>query len=224
MPKLSGFRPTSFDSIPLGPGVALANVTDITPEGILAAVRGDETVGQRLGAMTAAPSFSAEPEVLNLTENIVGLAANVKGATQLQSMEASCTLELAELSVANLKIIHPGLDETEWTGASTDGGTTPGSRVGSRLRPRSYYQDSDYAQNIVIAMESTRQAVFAAIVLYNCISNDATELELDDDGNVSGMSVTLLAHSSMDQWDESVGQFSMPYDFYIADLAAEPVA
>ena len=224
MPKLSGFRPTSFDSIPLGPGVAVANVTDITPEGILAAVRGDESAGQRLGAMTSAPSFSAEPEVLNLTENIVGLAANVKGATQLQSMEATCSLELAELTRSNLKIIHPGLDESTWTGASPDGGTTPGETVGARLRPRSYYTEDDYADNIVIAMESTKQAVFAAIVLYNCISNDATELELDDDGNVAGMSVTLLAHSSMDQWNESVGQFSMPYDFYIADLTSEPVA
>lgn len=222
MPKLTGFRPSSFDSIPLGPGVAVANVTSITPANVLAAIRGDETAGRRLGAMTAAPSFSAEPEIVDLMENIVGAGGAVKGSKQVQSVAATATISLAELSHDNLHLIHPMLDQSDWTGESPDGGTTPGAVVGQKFTPRAYFEDTDYTDNIVLAMESARQDIFSLIVLKNVLNTEAFELSLEDDGAVAGIEATLTAHATDADFDPTTGAFAPGYEIYIADL--EPVA
>jgi hypothetical protein len=79
---------------------------------------GDEEKGVRLGAMTTAPSVSITRETQDITENLVGLNAPLKGAVQIQRTDVTVDVELAELTHRNLKYIHPGLSESSWSSAS----------------------------------------------------------------------------------------------------------
>lgn len=118
MPRLPSATLRSVNSAPLGPGVLLANVVDFTPTGIADVLDGDEEKGIRLGAMTTAPSVSITRETQDITENLVGLNAPLKGAVQIQRTDVTVDVELAELTHRNLKYIHPGLSEASWTSAT----------------------------------------------------------------------------------------------------------
>ena len=118
MPRLPSATLKSVNSAPLGPGVLLANVVDFTPTGIANILDGDESRGIRLGAMTTAPSVSITRETQDITENLVGLNAPLKGAVQLQRTDVTVDVELAELTHRNLKFIHPGLTESDWSSAA----------------------------------------------------------------------------------------------------------
>src|SRR5215212_2746496 len=114
MPKLESATLQSINSAPLGPGVLIANLTEFTPAGVAAAITGDTTFGFRLGAMTGAPSVSIARETIDLTENYVGINAMFKGATQIMRTDITLDVELAELTHSNLKLLHPGLAESNW--------------------------------------------------------------------------------------------------------------
>src|SRR5215212_11125843 len=114
MPKLESATLQSVNSAPLGPGVLIANLTEFTPTGVAAAITGDTTFGFRLGAMTSAPSVSIARETIDLTENYVGINAMFKGATQIMRTDITLDVELAELTHKNLKLLHPGLTESNW--------------------------------------------------------------------------------------------------------------
>src|SRR5215212_4975686 len=118
MPKLESATLQSPNSAPLGPGVLIANLAEFTPLGVAAAIQGDTSMGFRLGAMTSAPSVSIARETIDLTENYVGINAMFKGATQIMRTDITMEVELAELTHANLKLLHPGLSETNWLNAA----------------------------------------------------------------------------------------------------------
>lgn len=118
MPRLPSATLRSVNSAPLGPGVLLANVVDFTPTGIADILDGKEDKGIRLGAMTTAPSVSITRETQDITENLIGLNAPLKGAVQIQRTDVTVDVELAELTHRNLKYIHPGLSEATWSNGS----------------------------------------------------------------------------------------------------------
>lgn len=118
MPRLQAASLKSLKLAPVGPGVALANVVDFTPQGIKDVIAGDESKGIRIGALASAPTFNASPEFQDLTENIVGLNAPFKGAQVLQRTDVTIDVELVELSPRNIKYIHPGLTSTDFLNAA----------------------------------------------------------------------------------------------------------
>jgi hypothetical protein len=77
-------------------------------------IAGDESVGRSLGALTAAPAFTASPEYLDRTESLVGLNAPFFGAQQLTRTDVTVEVEFAELTEDNMHAVHPGLDSTEF--------------------------------------------------------------------------------------------------------------
>jgi hypothetical protein len=77
-------------------------------------IAGDESKGRSLGALTAAPSFTASPEYLDRTESLVGLNAPFFGAQQLTRTDVTVEVEFAELTEENMHAVHPGLDSEEF--------------------------------------------------------------------------------------------------------------
>lgn len=114
MPRLQAASLNSLKLAPVGPGVALANQVDFTPQGIKDAINGDESKGIKLGALASAPTFNASPEFQDLTENIVGLNAAFKGAQVLQRTDVTIDVEIVELSVRNLKYIFPSMQSVDF--------------------------------------------------------------------------------------------------------------
>lgn len=209
MPRLNSASLESLNNTPLGPGAMFASMPVVTPEAITEAMGGDMTAGRLLGAMTAAPTFGVANEVQDLTENLVGLNAPLKGSKQLQRADSTFEVELAELTVENLKLIHPMLDEADWMNEAT----TP-VKVGTKLTPRGYMSDSDYTDNLVMVVENKDTAVFMAIRAFNCVSTDDVELSFDDEGNVAGISATFTAHCGEESFDAERGIFVPPYELY----------
>lgn len=218
MARLSSFTPQSFQEIPLGPGAVVANVDPITPQQVFDVVRGVNTTGGlKLGAMSAAPSFESESEIVDLMENIVGVSGAVKGSKQVESITASITITLSQLNPENLHLLHPGLDQTDWLDDAA-------AVIGQKFTPRGYFQDTDYTPNIVLAMPSTYRNVFSMIVVKNAINTESFSLELEDDGSVSGVEATLTAHAGEEDFNVSRGQFAPGYEFYIVDLETPDVS
>src|SRR5215218_491801 len=118
MPKLESATLQAPNSAPLGPGVLIANLSEFTPLGVAAAIAGDTSMGFRLGAMTSSPSVSIARETIDLTENYVGINAMFKGATQIMRTDITLEVELAELTHSNIKLLHPGLSESDWLNSS----------------------------------------------------------------------------------------------------------
>src|SRR5215216_3646518 len=118
MPKLESATLQAPNSAPLGPGVLIANLSEFTPLGVAAAIAGDTSMGFRLGAMTSSPSVSIARETNDLTENYVGINAMFKGATQIMRTDITLEVELAELTHSNIKLLHPGLSESNWLNAA----------------------------------------------------------------------------------------------------------
>jgi hypothetical protein len=114
LPRLTPGSPESTQRAPVGPGVALIDVVDFTVDGILGSISGDESRGRSLGALTAAPSFSASPTFQDRTENLVGLNAPFKGAQQIVRTDTTVDVEIAELTNENYGVIHPGLTEQDF--------------------------------------------------------------------------------------------------------------
>jgi hypothetical protein len=114
LPRLTPGSPSSPQRSPVGPGVATLDQIDFTVDGILGMIAGDESKGRSLGALTAAPSFTASPEYLDRTESLVGLNAPFFGAQQLTRTDVTVEVEFAELTKDNMQAIHPGLDSEEF--------------------------------------------------------------------------------------------------------------
>lgn len=126
MPKLSTATLSGLQNADLGPGIVLKNVLDLSPAGIDKVLAGNKAFGQKIGAMTSAPSISISRNTIDITENIVGLNAALKGARQVQRVDASIEVEFAEVTHENYHILNPGQVETDWmssANASLDVGT-----------------------------------------------------------------------------------------------------
>lgn len=114
MPKLSTATLSGLQNADLGPGVVLKNVLDLSPAGIDKVLAGNRAFGQKIGSMTSAPSISIARNTIDITENIVGLNAALKGARQVQRVDASIEVEFAEITHENYHILNPGQTETDW--------------------------------------------------------------------------------------------------------------
>ena len=114
IPRLQAASSKSIHSAPIGPGVALANVVDFSPQGIKDIIAGDRSKGYRIGALTAAPTFTASPSFNDLMENIVGTPGAFKGAQSIERIDVTIECELAELTHENIQLVHPGLTKTDW--------------------------------------------------------------------------------------------------------------
>lgn len=123
----------SQESNPAGPGVLLANLVEFTFPAVKAAISGDTAAGYRLGAMTSAPSVSISREVTDRTEDIVGLDAPFVGAQVLRRTDVVMEAELVQLTPQNLKLIHPGLAESDWMSATHAALTTGTGNSAFRL-------------------------------------------------------------------------------------------
>ena len=126
MPKLSTATLSGLQNADLGPGVVLKNVLDLSPAGIDKVLAGNRAFGQKIGAMTSAPSISISRNMIDITEPIVGLNVALKGARQVQRVDASIDVEFAEITHDNYEILNPGQSKTDWlssANASLDVGT-----------------------------------------------------------------------------------------------------
>jgi hypothetical protein len=189
MPRLPSATLKSVNSAPLGPGVLLANVVDFTPLGIADILSGDESKGIRLGAMTTAPSFSITRETQDITENLVGLNAPLKGAVQIQRTDVTVDVELAELTHRNLKYIHPGLTEAVWNNAKPGSVTFGTGNAAMRATSRV----TGVAANSISVAVSAPAATPATLISYstgvftlNPATGDTANSFLDKVQNRSG--------------------------------------
>ena len=314
MPRLTPGSPNSPQNSPVGPGIALLDQIDLTVDGVIKAMQGDESKGKTLGALTAAPSFTASPEYINRMESLVGQPGSFKGAQRIVTTEATMELEIAELTNDNFKAIHPGLDSTSFlnsmhgyvtigTGASkisftartsgvggnsitvtmtaavgaaapttvavsgnaitvtlgtasagvsnatvdevvavvnrstaakalvkagrgigSDGsgvvaaaastplaGGTAGVKTGTKLLPKGYISNSDYFDNITMALEGQDQTLKQIWILYNVISLDEISFSPDDGGDISSIGASFTGHVTADQLDTNLGIYRPPY-------------
>lgn len=118
MPRLQSATFESHRFNPVGPGVLIENLVEFTGPGVKAAIGGDTGAGTMLGAMTSAPSVSVSRDVTNRSEDLVGLNAIGKGSQVLQRTEVVLEAELVELTPAQLKRVHPGLQQSDWMSAA----------------------------------------------------------------------------------------------------------
>lgn len=324
MPRLTPGSPESIYAAPVGPGIANINQLDFTPQGIIDVLRGDQSKGLTLGAMTSAPSFTASPTFQDRTESLVGLNAPFKGAQQITRTDVTLEVELAELNNANLKYLHPGLDTLDWmsaahgfleigtgnakfrvtareagvagnsvtitltaaagasapttvgvvgsaitvtlgtgtvagtenatalevieaingsaaakalvqaglvtgsdgTGVVAEAASAPlaggvvGSKIGTVLEPRGYVSNSDYLDNMLLALEGPNVNVMQLYVLYNVISTDELSFQPDDEGGIASISATFTGHVTKAELDLTTGQYRPPYKIYNLDVPA----
>lgn len=311
MPRLQAASLKSLNSNPAGPGVLLANLVEFTPLAVKQVLGGDESLGLKLGALTAAPSVSITREITDRSEGIVGLNAPLLGAQVLQRTDISVEADLVELHTKNLKILHPGLTEVDWMSAAharatigtgnaafnvaalrpgvsgntiafavsapsgsvttvAVGGTNPsetitvapatgataldvidainghaeakklvqagtpltsdgtgavathasaplaggsaGAKIGARLKPTGTIRRSDYMRNVVLALEGDNTDVLQLWRINNVIQTEDLDYEPDDEGGVSGMTVTFAGHVGDSDYDPNTGIYIPPYE------------
>lgn len=102
---------------PIGPGTVLQDVADshMNPEGFLEIIRGvaPALAGRHIANMTSVPSIAESDEIQDITESLVGLKVDLKGATRIVKITNEMSVELASLSERNLKVIRPDYVATD---------------------------------------------------------------------------------------------------------------
>lgn len=311
MPRLQAASLRSLNSNPAGPGVLLANMVEFTPLAVKQVLQGDESLGLKLGALTAAPSVSISRELNDRSEGVVGLNAPLMGAQVLQRTDITVEADLVELTTKNIKVLHPGLTETDWlnsahgrgtfgtgnsafnvaalragvsgntimiavsapsgsvttvavsgttpnetitvtpkTGATaldvveaingnaaaaalvqagtpftSDGtgtvatitstalaGGTAGTKIGARLKPTGFIPRSAYMRNVCLALEGDNTDLLQLWRVNNVIQTEDLDYEPDDEGGVSGMTVTFAGHVGDSDYDPTTGVYVPPYE------------
>lgn len=114
MPRLQAASLQSMTTNPIGPGILVANLTEFSLGGVMAALQGDTSMGRKLGALGSAPGFSIARDVTDRTDGIAGLNAPFKGAQVLNRTDATMTADIVELTHQNIAMIHPGLTQADW--------------------------------------------------------------------------------------------------------------
>lgn len=112
-----------------GPGAILVDVDPITPANIIAIVNGTAsgTTGRHIGGLTDTPTYTESDEVVDRTENIVGLNARIVGSHDVQMTSVKLAFEIAKMTIENFKLIRPNYQITDWLGSSIKATLTIGT-------------------------------------------------------------------------------------------------
>lgn len=121
------------------------------------------------------------------------------------------------------------------TGNSTGGGTVPAQAatnlaggvnptvVGRKLRRRGFYKLTDYLDNVVLVLPRLDTPTGYIFVIENAMNrSDDFEYEPDDEGNISGVSLELVAHNDGTQMDPVTGELEIPYWIGVLDPVLTP--
>ena len=119
---------------PVGPGIALMNVVEFTPQGILNALAGDTSYGVNVGLLTSPPTFNLGQETSNLLDNVIGGIPQLQGALQLTSQQVTMDVEFAQITRENLEMALPGLQTTTWNSGAHAGVTVGTGNAAFTLR------------------------------------------------------------------------------------------
>jgi hypothetical protein len=129
-------------------------------------------------------------------------------------------------STANV-LFQAGLPATsDGTGTVAAAASTPlasgtaGSRIGYKLEPTGFFKRSDYKRNLCLCLEGDNQDLLHIWRIDNAFQTDDIDFSPDDEGGVSGVSVSFSGHVTEANYDPVLGVYLPPYAVYIADLAS----
>lgn len=207
MPRIGTASLQSLTNAPLGPGGVVVNMPNVTPQRIEDALGGDLTAGRVLGAMTSSPSVSVSHETQDLTENLVGINARLKGATQLQRSDVSLSVDLAEITHENIPLLDPTLDAVDWLNSGTKASLTLGGTGNSAFTVTAKADGTaGNAVRIALINPSVANAVLSVAVSGNDITVNlgngatagtinSTALQVRDAINASAAAAALVTAS-----------------------------
>lgn len=182
--ELNGFTATSAQNLLLGPGRAYANIDETgfaSAASAGAAYTAAITGAVPLGATRGGLEFNVEPEMRDI--EIDGKFGMTKGFRRVTGINPTITVNFAEVNIANIKLMLPGVVSTA---GATNGYTTLTSKQ---------LEDTDYIDNIAIAAVNNGAGLTTPVLLVirNALATGAMNIALADDDEAVP-SITFEGH------------------------------
>lgn len=199
MKELSGIRAETPQNLLFGPGKGYFNI-DLTKlrDALEADPVGSAILAASLiGATRGGFEFNVEPEMREI--EVDGSRGLVKGMRRLLAVQASVTVNFAELTVDNLKKMIPGSSITAIGNGFSE-------IKGGELA------DADYISNVAFLCTHGERADPAVLVIENALADGGLSLSLDDNDEGTP-AVTFQAHYDPASPD------AQPWAIFIADAA-----
>lgn len=315
MSRLSAVDLDNILNTSVGPGTIIEDLVDNSISGLEKIMLGNSAYGRKVGAMTATPEPTISREWIDLSEPLVGINASLKGTKQVQRVDVSLAVTVAEDSIENYEALNPGQSRTDWLNSphgsldlgagnaafsvvamapgvagnsvslalvapgtasapltvavtgnaitvnlATGVGTTPpvtstakevvdainahsqasllvraglpatsngsgvavaaasaplaggadGARIGVEMVDNAFVTESNH-HTYSFVMESQRSRFNSVLTLYNCLQTEDYNPSYDDNGQISGISGTFMAHADMSTYDPNTGVILPPY-------------
>lgn len=135
-----------------------------------------------LGATMGGNSFSVEREIREI--EVDGVLGKVKGLRRIITENAMLTVNLKEMSTANLKLALPGSTSTNYPSA------TP---THDSIVSVGKIADSDYLTNIALVATVSGSTTPVVILLSNALADGGFEIALEDK-NEAVIEIQFSAH------------------------------
>jgi hypothetical protein len=170
------------------------------------------TAGNSITRVVATPTGSdTVVAVTGTAPNYVVTITPATGATAGDVVDAVNTHTTAN------DIVRAGLPSTsDGTGAvvaaasASLAGGTAGTRIGSSFQDQAFITDANYV-DLSFIMESTNARFNSVLTLFGCLQTGDFNPSFDDDGNISGISATFVAHADLSTYDPTLGTITPAY-------------
>jgi hypothetical protein len=162
------------------------------------------------------------------SETITFNTATDAAATPASTSTANDAIRLINAHATASKLVQAGKPATSdgtgivtATAAATLSGGAAGTRIGTRLKSNGTWAISDYIRTVHVIWESVNTNVAHMARIDNAISMDDFSFQGDDGGTMSGISMTMTATASEEDYDSNTGRYRGPFSWMrLDDVAA----
>lgn len=99
-------------------------------------------------------------------------------------------------------------------------GGTAGTAIGKIYQGKSRFASTDYIKNITFVCGTTFQDIYLVYELRNAMNVDTFGLQADENGAVTGVSITWRGHATSADRDPATGAYRPPIRKFLMDAAA----
>jgi hypothetical protein len=161
------------------------------------------------------------------SETITFNTATNAATTPASTSTANDAIRLINEHATAKKLVQAGRPKTSdgsavvtAAAAATLAGGAPGTRIGDRLKSGGSWTLSDYIRTVHVIWESVNTNVAHMARIDNAISMDDFSFQGDDGGAMSGISMTMTATASEEDYDSNTGRYRGPFSWLKLDDVA----
>lgn len=185
------------------------------------------TAGNSVSITQTIPAAAQTGVTVSVSGNAITVTLNSNGAAApVTTSTANDVIAAINAHVGASALVRAGLSGGS-TGAGVQAalaatnlaGGAAGTRVGYKFADTGIFKDRDYLSNVVVVLPTTNQDVYYVCAIKNAINTEAWNPSFDENGAVSGVSVTWRGHITKDDRDPSTGAYSSPLDQYLMDVS-----